>query len=410
MSSPPERGLFRLEQRLLASMLAVLVAFGLCSATSIAAEGQRPNIVFILMDDLRFDELGCTGHPFVKTPNIDRLAREGAIFTNAFATTPLCSPSRASFLTGLYAHTHGIIDNTDRSPLSHALVTSRGCCTTRATRRPTSASGTWASMTRRGRASTRWVGVKGQGDVHRSRDQRRRPGKRGRATSRTSSTSARSRSSSGRTTKPFLLYLSPTRRSIPTWSSGADGRISDPSAGDFFPPSGTGGSMPTPTVPAAPTPFAAARGKPALRARSTACRRSAGDTATERRDDPQPAAACCMAVDDGVGRILDALEETGQARRDADRLHQRPRLLLRRARPERRAPAGLRGGDPHPAADALSAAHQAGARRSTPFVLSIDLPRRCSSSAASRVPERLHGRSLVPLLEGRDPTSPGRRS
>jgi arylsulfatase A-like enzyme len=84
---------------------------------------ERPNIVFILMDDLRFDELGCTGHPFVKTPHIDRLAREGAIFHNAFATSPLCSPSRACFLTGQYAHAHGIINNVDRSPQSHALIT-----------------------------------------------------------------------------------------------------------------------------------------------------------------------------------------------------------------------------------------------------------------------------------------------
>ncbi|MBI2687060.1 MAG: sulfatase-like hydrolase/transferase [Acidobacteria bacterium] len=88
-----------------------------------AGRQERPNIVFILVDDLRFDELGCTGHPFAQTPNADRLAREGALFTNTFAATPLCSPSRASFLTGQYPHRHGIIDNTDRSPQSHALVT-----------------------------------------------------------------------------------------------------------------------------------------------------------------------------------------------------------------------------------------------------------------------------------------------
>ncbi len=88
-----------------------------------AASRRRPNIVFILVDDLRWDELGCTGHPFAQTPNADRLAREGALFTNAFATTPLCSPSRASFLTGLYPHANGITDNTNRSPRSHQLVT-----------------------------------------------------------------------------------------------------------------------------------------------------------------------------------------------------------------------------------------------------------------------------------------------
>jgi N-acetylglucosamine-6-sulfatase len=83
----------------------------------------RPNIVFVLVDDLRWDELGATGHPFAQTPNVDRLAREGVLFQNAFATTPLCSPSRASFLTGLHTHSHGILDNVDRSPLSHRLTT-----------------------------------------------------------------------------------------------------------------------------------------------------------------------------------------------------------------------------------------------------------------------------------------------
>jgi arylsulfatase A-like enzyme len=67
----------------------------------------RPNIVFILLDDLRANALSCTGHTFVKTPNIDRIGLEGAIFRNAFVTTPLCVPSRACFLTGQYAHKHG---------------------------------------------------------------------------------------------------------------------------------------------------------------------------------------------------------------------------------------------------------------------------------------------------------------
>ena len=88
-----------------------------------AAASHRPNIVFVLVDDLRWDELGCTGHPFASTPNVDRLAREGASFRNAFASTPLCSPSRAAFLTGTYSHSNGIADNVARDALSHQLIT-----------------------------------------------------------------------------------------------------------------------------------------------------------------------------------------------------------------------------------------------------------------------------------------------
>ena len=75
---------------------------------------RQPNFVFVLVDDMRWDEMHVAGHPFIETPNMDQLAREGVRFTNAFATTPLCSPSRASFLTGQYAHTNGILDNTAR--------------------------------------------------------------------------------------------------------------------------------------------------------------------------------------------------------------------------------------------------------------------------------------------------------
>lgn len=71
----------------------------------------RPNVIFILTDDQRWDQLGCEGHPFLKTPHLDRLAAEGARFANMFVTTSLCSPSRASFLSGLYAHSHGVVNN-----------------------------------------------------------------------------------------------------------------------------------------------------------------------------------------------------------------------------------------------------------------------------------------------------------
>src|SRR2546423_3168132 len=85
-----------------------------------------PNIIFILTDDPRWDAVGCMGHPFLKTPNLDRIAREGAKFTNYFVTIPLCSPSRACILSGQYAHKHGIIDNgfvINRDELSFRLHT-----------------------------------------------------------------------------------------------------------------------------------------------------------------------------------------------------------------------------------------------------------------------------------------------
>ncbi len=82
---------------------------------------KKPNLLVILVDDLRFDEFGAGGHRYLKTPHIDRLAHEGAMFERAFHTTPICSPNRASILTGQYASRHGVIDNVARDALSHRL-------------------------------------------------------------------------------------------------------------------------------------------------------------------------------------------------------------------------------------------------------------------------------------------------
>jgi N-acetylglucosamine-6-sulfatase len=100
---------------------------GLGAAMAAAQSGLQPlrrlqgaklrNIVFILTDDHRYDAIGfMKAQPFLETPFMDRLAREGAHCRNAFVTTALCSPSRASILTGQYAHTHRIVDNNTAIP------------------------------------------------------------------------------------------------------------------------------------------------------------------------------------------------------------------------------------------------------------------------------------------------------
>ncbi len=71
------------------------------------AQPNRPNIIFILTDDQRWDALGIAGNTIIKTPEMDALATAGTYFRNAFSTTPICAASRASILTGLYERTHG---------------------------------------------------------------------------------------------------------------------------------------------------------------------------------------------------------------------------------------------------------------------------------------------------------------
>ena len=99
----------------------------LATAASLAAAGggavaeenaapHRPNVVFILTDDQRWDHMSCEGHPFLETPHMDRVAGEGARFTHHYVTHSLCSPSRASFLSGLYPHAHGVLNNFTEYP------------------------------------------------------------------------------------------------------------------------------------------------------------------------------------------------------------------------------------------------------------------------------------------------------
>lgn len=96
-----------LGMRRLKTILAVCL---LGMATLLRGAEPRPNVVFLLIDDLRFNALGCMGDKIVKTPNIDRLAKEGVLFKNMFVTTSICSVSRATYLTGQWMRRHGIVD------------------------------------------------------------------------------------------------------------------------------------------------------------------------------------------------------------------------------------------------------------------------------------------------------------
>jgi N-acetylglucosamine-6-sulfatase len=97
-----------------------IVSFLLLAFTATLHAADRPNLLIILADDHRYDAMGFLGHPFLETPNLDRLANEGVYFENAVVTTSLCSPSRASILTGLYTHNHGVADN--YNPIPEGLI------------------------------------------------------------------------------------------------------------------------------------------------------------------------------------------------------------------------------------------------------------------------------------------------
>ncbi|MDZ7722233.1 MAG: sulfatase-like hydrolase/transferase [candidate division KSB1 bacterium] len=89
-------------------------AAGIISALPAVARensSQRPNVVFIICDQMRGDAMGCMGNPNARTPNLDQLAKDGILFENAFANGPVCVPSRISIFSGQYPHQHGTLTN-----------------------------------------------------------------------------------------------------------------------------------------------------------------------------------------------------------------------------------------------------------------------------------------------------------
>ena len=86
-------------------------AGALAAGAALPAAPPRPNILFIMVDEMRWDAMSCEKHPVVETPNLDRLAAQGVRFARAYTVSPVCSPARASAFTGRYAHVHGVVNN-----------------------------------------------------------------------------------------------------------------------------------------------------------------------------------------------------------------------------------------------------------------------------------------------------------
>jgi len=364
------------------------------------ANTSRPNIVFVLVDDLRWDELGIAGHPFIRTPNIDRIAKEGTLFRNAFVTTPLCSPSRAAFLTGQYAHANGITDNVDRSAASHKLVTFP--LLLHQSGYETAFIGKWHM----GNDDTprpgfdRWVSFKGQGtylDPDINED--------GRAVKPSGYitdilTGYGVEFIRRRHDKPFLVYLA--HKAIhPEVTQNNDGSVNLADAERFLPAARHQNLYVGRTIPHRPNYGRTPEGKPALLRRIGDLPPLGPGTAT-RDEAILGRQRSLMAIDEGVGEIWRALRETGRLdntifvftsdngyfygehglsveRRLAYEESIRMPLLVR-------YPKAITPGPPR---DEL--------------VLNIDVAPTLLELAGVAVPATMQGRSLVPLLKGARP-------
>ena len=93
-----------------------------CSGPAVRTGERRPNILFVLPDQMRGQAMGCMGNPDVQTPHMDRLAGQGILFRNTFANTPVCCPARAILQTGLYTHRNGMVANDLRLREDHVTV------------------------------------------------------------------------------------------------------------------------------------------------------------------------------------------------------------------------------------------------------------------------------------------------
>ncbi|MEO0470616.1 MAG: sulfatase-like hydrolase/transferase, partial [Bacteroidota bacterium] len=97
------------------SLLLIIGGFSFLRLTAQKSPEERPNIIFILTDDQSYGYMGCTGNAIVQTPNLDQLAADGTLFTNAHISSAICTPSRVSILTGQFERKHGVNFNSGTS-------------------------------------------------------------------------------------------------------------------------------------------------------------------------------------------------------------------------------------------------------------------------------------------------------
>lgn len=358
-------------------------------APAILAQHRPRNLVFILSDDHRYDMISGAGHPWLKTPHMDRLARGGALFSNAFATISLCSPSRACILTGQYAHSHGVIDNV--TPLPDSLPTFPKVLQQAGYR--TGFFGKWhmggaSDLPRPG--FDRWASFRGQGTyrdpvINFDGSRRKVPGYVSDILTDEAETFIAENAA-----RPFLLYL-------------AHKAVHD----DFIPAARHKDLYTSESVP---LPASMADTEENYRGRPDWVRRIRGsiigvDGMYNHRTTFEPFyrdyCRTIMGIDDSIGRIMDALA--------ARRLLEDTLIIYMSDNGFLLGEHGLidKRNMYEPSIRIPLIAHCpslfGGGRRMSEMALNIDIAPTLLEAAGATIPGTVHGRSLLPLLAGRPP-------